>query len=185
MDVYCPLGYLKPRGRPSMDNTVTLQCQERASPLQYPVLSPLRCSCHPHGTGGSSGLAKPFLTSGPRLLVYHFFTILGMHFMVQNGCLSSSHQANIPPVGSTKEGWARTYISCLSKDTPWKLFMIIPFISHQLELSHTTICRCKEISLYCRGIQFLGKKRRTFIKEPWEFSTVFCLWGTIPRLQGG
>ena len=87
-----------------MDNIVTLQYQERASPLQCPVLSPLRCSCHPRDTGGSSGLAKPSLTSGPRLLVYHFFTILSMHLMVQNGCLSSSHQANIPPVGSKKEG---------------------------------------------------------------------------------
>ena len=37
---------------------------------------------------------------------------------------------------------------------------------HQLELSHTTVCRRKEIGPYCRGIQFLGKKKRTFIEEP-------------------
>ena len=58
---------------------------------------------------GSSGLAKPFTTSGPRFLVYHFLTILGMHLVVQNGCSSASHQANILPVGCMKEGWARTY----------------------------------------------------------------------------
>lgn len=145
---------MKSKGRQSRANVVTLQCQE--GPTFFPVPRHVIHQCrHQHQSGGgSSRMAKAFMIPGPGLLLYRFPTTLTMQLLPHGSKWllklqpSGQHSTSVKQERRLNKGTAS-----LPKDTPWKLLMILPCISHCLELSHMTISRNKEgweMSLYSR-----------------------------------